>query len=159
MIAPLEIELNHVTIRRSFAVPVERVYRAWTDPKRMAHWFKPNERWLSSEVEMDLRVGGAIQIVMVHSDGDRVVIQGKFLEVVENERLSFSWNSNFEPDGTGDSRVTVEFVSTDIGTNFSLTHDRVVREEEIASFTSGWEGAVVNLASYFANDVDLKEIQ
>jgi len=125
----------------------------------MAHWFKPNERWLSSEVEMDLRVGGAIQIVMVHSDGDRVVIQGKFLEVVENERLSFSWNSNFEPDGTGDSRVTVEFVSTDIGTNFSLTHDRVVREEEIASFTSGWEGAVVNLASYFANDVDLKEIQ
>ena len=79
--------------------------------------------------------------------------------MVENERLSFSWNSNFEPDGTGDSRVTVEFVSTDIGTNFSLTHDRVVREEEIASFTSGWEGAVVNLASYFANDVDLKEIQ
>ena len=39
MIAPLIVELNHVTIRRSFAVPVERVYRAWTDPKRMAHWF------------------------------------------------------------------------------------------------------------------------
>ena len=55
--------------------------------------------------------------------------------------------------------MTVEFVSTDIGTDFSLTHDRVVREEEIASFTSGWEGAVVNLASYFSNDVDLKEIQ
>jgi uncharacterized protein YndB with AHSA1/START domain len=139
MIAPLEIELNHVTIRRSFAVPVERVYRAWTDPKRMAHWFKPNERWLSSEVEMDVRVGGAIQIVMVHSDGDRVVIQGKFLEVVENERLSFSWNSNFEPDGTGDSRVTVEFVSTDIGTNFSSsrTTESCVRKRLPASLRVG----------------------
>ena len=158
MIAPLVVELNHVTIRRSFAVPVDRVYRAWTDPKRMAYWFKPNERWLSTEVDMDLQVGGAIQIVMVHSDGDRVVIQGRFLEVIENVRLSFSWNSNFEPEGTADSRVTVEFAPTDIGTDFSLTHDRVVRPEELASFTGGWEGAMVNLASFFAEDVDLKEI-
>ena len=158
MIAPLIVELNHVTIRRSFAVPVERVYRAWTDPKRMAHWFKPNERWVSTEVEMDLRVGGSIEIVMVHSDGDRVVIRGKFLEVVENARLSFSWNSNFEPEGTADSRVTVEFAPTDIGTDFSLTHDRVARTEELASFTGGWEGAMVNLASFFSDDVDLKEI-
>ena len=158
MIAPLAVELNHVTIRRSFAVPVDRVYRAWTDPKRMAYWFKPNERWLSTEVEMDLRVGGSIEIVMVHLDGDRVVIQGRFLEVIENVRLSFSWNSNFEPEGTADSRVTVEFAPTDIGTDFSLTHDRVVRPEELASFTGGWEGAMVNLASFFAEDVDLKEI-
>ena len=147
-----------MTIRRSFAVPVERVYRAWTDPKRMAHWFKPNERWVSTDVEMDLRVGGPIEIVMVHLDGDRVVIRGKFLEVVENTRLSFSWNSNFEPEGTEDSRVTVEFAPSDFGTDFSLTHDRVARPEELASFTGGWEGAMVNLASFFAEDVDLKEI-
>ena len=84
-----------VTIRRTFDAPRALVWRAWTDPKMMAQWFGP--RMFTTPVcELDVRVGGALRIVMRGPDGSEYPMKGIFTEVVPEERLVFT---NIPTDG------------------------------------------------------------
>ena len=78
-----------VTLTRIYDAPRELVWRAWTDPKQLAQWFGP--RGFSSSVpELDVRVGGALRIVMHGPDGNDYPMKGVFSEVKAPERLTFS---------------------------------------------------------------------
>ena len=99
-----------VTITRVFDVPRELLWRAWTDPKHLAQWFGP--RGFSSSVpELDVRVGGALRIVMRGPDGNDYPMKGVFREVVAPERLKFS-NIAIDKDGNhlleGETTVLLE---------------------------------------------------
>jgi uncharacterized protein YndB with AHSA1/START domain len=73
-------------ISRNFGVPRELVWRAWTEPRRMAQWWGP--RGFTNPVcDLDVRPGGAWRIVMRGEDGTDYPIKGVFREVVAPERL------------------------------------------------------------------------
>ena len=55
----------------------------------LAQWFGPRG-FTSSVPEWDLRVGGALRIVMHGPDGNDYPMKGVFREVVAPERLVFS---------------------------------------------------------------------
>ena len=76
--------------RRLNASPAE-VYQAWTDPDLLVRWFGP-ENVVAQEAEIDPRVDGAYRVVMIENTGERHEVLGRYLEVVENERLVFSWS-------------------------------------------------------------------
>ena len=65
-----------VTIDRTLAFPVERVWRALTDPAALTAWFWP--RRFDPAVEVDLRVGGRYRI-----DGPAVgmAVSGEYVAV------------------------------------------------------------------------------
>ena len=44
MATPQSQPENSLQLRRTFAAPRERVYRAWTDAKEFALWFHPSSR-------------------------------------------------------------------------------------------------------------------
>lgn len=47
------------TLKRTWNVSAERVFKAWSDPLVKAQWFSgPPERWTLLRREMDFRVGG-----------------------------------------------------------------------------------------------------
>jgi len=78
-----------VTLTRIYDAPRELVWRAWTDPKHVAQWFGP-KHFTSSVPQLDLRIGGALRIVMHGPDGNDYPMKGVFKEIVPPERLVFS---------------------------------------------------------------------
>ena len=60
-----------------FDAPRALVWQAWTDPTMLAQWFGPRG-FTSSVPELDLRVGGALRIVMHGPDGNDYPMKGVF---------------------------------------------------------------------------------
>ncbi|HEY1474781.1 MAG TPA: SRPBCC domain-containing protein [Pseudolabrys sp.] len=98
-----------VVITRVFDAPRALVWQAWTDPKMMARWFGPRG-FTASVAELDVRVGGALRIVMHGPDGNDYPMKGVFREVTPRERLVFS-NIAVDKDGRhlleGETSVTL----------------------------------------------------
>ena len=66
-----------LVLRRHIAAPLERVFSGWTDPQLLARWMSPVGH---AEVKVDLRVGGALRVVMV-GGGRRIEHSGEYLEI------------------------------------------------------------------------------
>ena len=52
---------RELVITRIFDAPREIVFKAWTEPERLKHWWGPKE-FTNPVCELDLRPGGAIRI-------------------------------------------------------------------------------------------------
>jgi uncharacterized protein YndB with AHSA1/START domain len=76
------------TLARTLSAPRERVWRAWTEPARMAAWWGP-KGFTNPVCEMDVRPGGRLRILMRAPDGSDHPMSGTFREVVPPERLVF----------------------------------------------------------------------
>lgn len=81
------------TITRVFDAPRELVFKAWTDPGHATCWFGPHGLSTPlSTITMDVRPGGEWRVCMIReADGARYPAGGVYREVVEPERLVFTW--------------------------------------------------------------------
>ena len=75
-------------ITRVFDAPREMVFKAWTEPERLARWWGPKNFTVEAST-MDLRPGGSYHYSMRASNGQ--VMWGKFAyrEIVAPERIVF----------------------------------------------------------------------
>ena len=73
-------------LERVIDVPVELVWKVWTEPEHVKVWFCPKP-WIVSYAAFDVRPGGSSLVVMKSPDGEEFANPGVFLDVVENERL------------------------------------------------------------------------
>jgi uncharacterized protein YndB with AHSA1/START domain len=79
---------QEITIRRVFEAPRELVWKAWTEPERLAEWWGPRgSRTPLDQVTMDVRPGGTFHVTSVSEDGSEMSVAGVYREVVEPERL------------------------------------------------------------------------
>ncbi len=132
--------------RRLNANPAE-VYQAWTDPELLVRWFGP-ENVVAQEAEIDPHVDGAYRVVMLEDNGTRHEVSGRYLEVVENERLVFSWSWVTTPERV--SRVTVTLKPDGDGTILTLLHEKLFDDAAVRGHTHGWTGSMVKLEAFFA---------
>lgn len=137
-----------LVIRRTFTAPVERVYRAWTDPAQMARWYAPNERWHTCEVVADPTPGGRYDVMMRHLDGAEYHMVGGYVEVVPNTRLSFTWTMVGGEMELKDTLVTIDLRPVPGGTELTLTHERQPNLQAVEGTSEGWTGCLDLLASY-----------
>ena len=94
------------TITRVFDARRKVIWRAWTDPDEAARWWHPREvRTPRESVQVDLRVGGNYEYLMIAPDNSEYPTAGEYLEVVEPERLVFTWGS------PGDDREQVPVIT------------------------------------------------
>ena len=91
---------------RSIDIAREKVWRAWTEPALLKHWFTPAP-WRTVEAEVDLRAGGIFRTVMLSPEGQRFPNLGCCLEVVPNEKLVWTnaFGPGFRPLKPGDAEV------------------------------------------------------
>ena len=75
-------------------VPREKIWAAWTTPDKLMPWFCPLP-WKTVACEIDLRAGGRFFTVMQSPEGQKFHNSGCYLELVENERLT--WTNALEP--------------------------------------------------------------
>jgi uncharacterized protein YndB with AHSA1/START domain len=80
---------REIEITRFFDAPRELVYDAFTKPEHMTQWWGPGV-FTNHSCELDVRPGGAWQIVMRSPDGTDFRCQGTYSEVVRPERLVFT---------------------------------------------------------------------
>jgi uncharacterized protein YndB with AHSA1/START domain len=116
---------KEITIVRTYDAPREKVWQAWTDPKRVSQWWAPNG-FTTPTVEIDAKVGGELYIVMLAGEnlgqmsGMKAPMKGVFSEVTPPEKLVFSNNAIDESGNVLLSGVT-SVVFEDVGGKTKMT--------------------------------------
>jgi uncharacterized protein YndB with AHSA1/START domain len=145
-------EGRDLILTRIIDAPREQVFKAWTDPALLTHWFAPLP-WTTPKAETDVCVGGSILIVMRGPDGKDIPIRGVYLDVVNNERLVFTdaYIAAWEPSDKPFMTVTLTF--EDVGGKTKYTarvgHWSVADREahEKMGFHDGWTLCAEQLAA------------
>ncbi|MGY4645797.1 SRPBCC family protein [Cellulomonas sp. URHB0016] len=136
------------TITRVLDAPRAAVWRAWTDPDEMTHWYHPRGLTTPREsVAVDLRPGGEYRYTMVAPDDTAYPTGGVYREVVEPERLVFTWGD------PGDDEAPVATVTLDdLGDRTRMTFrlDGVPGAPGDGSYYDGWVSALEVLAEHVA---------
>lgn len=136
---------NTVVISRRVAATREELFDAWTDPEGMRAWMCPGDI-VSVDVQMDLRVGGSLLIVM-HGPDRNYEHRGEFTIIDRPAKLAFTWiaaATDFRP-----TLVTVEFLEVSQSeTDLVLTHQQFPRMEVAERYRGGWRQIVERLQAY-----------
>jgi len=139
--------LARIVINRVFNAPCALVFRAWTEPQHMLKWWFCKDTECRG-IEADVKVGGALRIHMASAHGDHIVI-GKYLEIVPNKRLHFSWE--WEDYRMPHSTVTVEFEDLGQTTRLTLTHAGLPVRPNVPDHEYGWNTALDNFDQKLAS--------
>jgi uncharacterized protein YndB with AHSA1/START domain len=122
-----------VRFERRYPHPVDRVWRAVTEPAELAHWF-PNT------VEVDLREGGRMHFTF--PGGEMEPMEGAVTELDPPRRFSFTWGDEhlhieLEPDGDGCRLRFTQVLST---------------REQAARDAAGWHVCLDRLSDLLSGD-------
>lgn len=74
---------------RLFAVPRDRLFKAWIDPELLAEWWGPHG-FSNPVCTTDPQPGGVFHIVMRSPDGIDQSIKGQYLKVQEPQQIVFT---------------------------------------------------------------------
>ncbi|HSI53768.1 MAG: SRPBCC domain-containing protein [Ramlibacter sp.] len=138
-----------LVITRRYAVSREKVWRAWTDPQALSHWFGPGDTESVTRAELDVRVGGRYHIAFRTQDGEEHDVSGVYQEVDEPSRLSFTWAWKSTPERV--SHVAIELVAIDSGCELRFRHDRFFDQQARNNHERGWTGTFAKLDRFLQN--------
>ena len=132
-----ESNLWFLNISRVFEHPVEEVFNAWTDTELLLKWFCND-----GSAEFDIVEGGKFHVFIQCESNGIAELKGEYLEIIENEKLVFTWVWQNEPlSHAGETVVTVEFVDLGGSTEVKLLHEGFSSEEFSKSHVEGWNEA------------------
>ena len=146
---------RELVLTRLIDAPREKLYRAWTDATLLKQWFAPLP-WTTPHAELDVRPGGASNIVMRSPEGNDMPCPGVFLEVVPNQRLVFTdaYTSAWQPSQKPFMTVILTFEDEGGKTRYTarVRHWTVADREahEKMGFHQGWGQCADQLAALVA---------
>jgi uncharacterized protein YndB with AHSA1/START domain len=88
---------------------------------------------------------------MNHSDGDKVRMFGKYVEIVPNQRITFTLTWLDLPDPY-ETVVTLNFKPDGDGTELTLVHTARPGDEMLESASQGWGGCLDMLDKYISGE-------
>jgi uncharacterized protein YndB with AHSA1/START domain len=132
-------------MERTFQAPVQAVFDAWTSEEVMRRWFHGQHDWETPEAEVDLRLGGAVRVVMrdpvkdtEHGGG------GYYTEIDPPNRLAFTWTWDDDDDDRR-TLIEVEFEEAEDATTVRFTHSNLRDQESVLNHKEGWTACFDNL--------------
>ncbi|MBR0554666.1 SRPBCC domain-containing protein [Ciceribacter sp. L1K23] len=146
--------LYELRITRVFAAARETVFKAWTDPARMAQWGGPADFTVLGD-QMDVRPGGRHRACLVAPNGDEHWVSGEYLEVSPPERLVFThaWELS-DGQRSPETVVTVELTEKDGGTLMMFHQAFFESPAGRDGHESGWSEAFERLATLLSTGRD-----
>jgi uncharacterized protein YndB with AHSA1/START domain len=133
-----------VRIERTFDAPAEDVFDAWTSPEVMRRWYHAGPDWETPEVEVDLRVGGRVSVVMRKTDGTEVELSGEYIEIDRPRRLAMTCTFSDDPSNT-EQLIELSFSEADGSTTVVLVNSRIPNDERREAQDYGWGLCLDNL--------------
>ncbi|MEV7625793.1 SRPBCC domain-containing protein [Actinoplanes sp. NPDC089786] len=144
-----------LTVDRVIRAPRAAVWRAWTDPDRLARWFLPAPSRLRVE-RLDVRPGGAL-VTSMSDDGVAFVphLDATYLVVDDQVRIVFTnvIDSSWRPADAHPVPMTAEIALADHpdGTDYRVIvrhGDPTARaQHEKLGFADGWGMVTAQLAA------------
>lgn len=137
-----------LNLERTFRAPAEAVFDAWTSEKVMRRWFYGRKAWEAPVAEVDLRVGGAVRVVMRDPEtGTEHGGGGSYTEIERPNRLAFTWSWD---DDDRETLIEIDFEASGEGTAVRFTHSNLRDVESARNHEEGWNTCFDNLEEALA---------
>jgi uncharacterized protein YndB with AHSA1/START domain len=141
------VTAHEIEVVRVLDAPREEVWKAWTEPGRLAAWWGPRGWSTAADaVTIDLRPGGTMRVTSISDeDGSEMTTTGVFREVREPERLAFEESSEDAWHEGAESVVT--FTQREDGRTEMVLRSTIHTTDEMrARAEAGMRGSVDRLA-------------
>jgi uncharacterized protein YndB with AHSA1/START domain len=132
-----------LTVSRTFPAKRELVWQAWSSADHVRHWFSP-ATYTVPQARVDMRVGGAFDVLMRSPGGEENWTKGTFTEVTPHDRLVIEMGVVM-PDGHAlfSARTEVSFSDTPDGTRMDVVQtyvfaDPAMAAPMVAGASEGW---------------------
>ena len=134
------IEKTNITVGVTIHLPVEKVWKLWTDPKHIIHWNNASEDWHTTKAENDLRPGGKFLSRMEAKDGSMGFdFTGKYDKIEQYKLIESTLDD--------DRKVRVSFISKGNETMITEIFE-AEQENTIELQQAGWQSIVDNFKKY-----------
>ena len=140
-----------ITLKRTFNAPINLVWEAWTQSEHIAKWWSP--KGIETKViQHDFEVGGKWKYSMPMPNGQEFIAEGKYLEIVEFEKIISS--ANFKPMTQG-VEIQALFSVNGNKTNFTFnvvhpTEEYKIQQEKMG-IMNGWGSVFDRLGELLKN--------
>lgn len=120
------------TLERTFKSPPAKVFKAFSDPKAKAQWFKPPPDW-DQQHELDFRVGGREISRGGPKGGTHHAMEARYWDIVTNERIICTYDMHLDDRHISVSLQTIELHAEGTGTRLVFT--------EAGAYLDGYDDA------------------
>lgn len=139
---------RELVITRIIDAPRALVFKAWIQPEHVARWWGP-QGFTATYCEMDIRVGGKYRCGMRSPQGTEHRKVGVYREIVEPERIvfTFAWeDANGNPGH--ELLTTVTFAEHGEQTQLTLRQAVFETTEGRDDHVTGWTSCLQRFADY-----------
>jgi uncharacterized protein YndB with AHSA1/START domain len=139
---------RELKITRVFNAPRRLIFKAWTQPEHFARWLGPKD-FTTVACQMNVQLGGIYRACIRSPEGKDHWMQGVYREIVEPERLvfTFAWeDENSQP--RHETLVTVTFAEQDNRTLMTFHQAIFESVESHDAHRSGWSECFDRLEAY-----------
>jgi len=141
-----------VTINRLMDAPIDLMWRVWTEAEHLKAWWGPNV-FTAPVVEVDLRVGGRLHIIMRAPDGLEHAADAVFQEIDPPTRLVWTMDAvSLAGQTLLKTRTTITMRDEGGKTRLIIVSEGhgLVPEavQMLAGMDAGWNQSIDKLANY-----------
>jgi uncharacterized protein YndB with AHSA1/START domain len=131
--------------------PAERIFEALVDPLQRVEWWGSAGRFQTTQMESDLRPGGAWLMGGIGADGKHFTVRGEYRAIERPRLLEFTWLPDWQEDAPL-TLVRFELEEKDGFTTVRLTHSGHTTERSRESHR-GWPQILGGLRTYVEDKV------
>jgi len=141
---------DEIRITRVFDAPRELVWRAWTTPTMLVHWFGC-AAFSTISAEVDLREGGNWRVVLRTPDGEDIPSYGTYTSVKPTNHLAFTHQWEKQPVEVNPAHhrtlVTIDLHEQGPRTRLEFRQTGLASEASRDSHIGGWCDSMDALAT------------
>ncbi|MDQ1734451.1 MAG: hypothetical protein QOH56_702 [Pseudonocardiales bacterium] len=109
-------------IERNYNAAPARVFAAFAEPSEKVRWFGDPDIEKNAAHEIDFRIGGTESLKAdAPSGGPSFTYDARYQDIVDNERIIYSYEMTMDGKRISVSVATIEFIAEGSGTHLILT--------------------------------------
>ena len=142
---------HELVVTRIIDAPRSLVFKAWTQPEHVARWWGP-QGFTTIYCDMDISVGGRYRVGMRSPAGTEHWKRGVYREIVEPERVVFTFAWEDERGEPGHELLTtVTFEESGDKTRLTLRQGVFETRDGRDGHVTGWTSCLERFNAYIAN--------
>lgn len=135
---------NTVKLHRVFSAPVEKVFKAFSDPDAMASWIPPYG-FVCKVHSMDFKVGGTYKMSFTNfTTGSSHSFGGEYVDIIPDEKIKYTDKFD-DPNLPGQMITTIELKKVVCGTEIIATQEGIPDAIPVEMCYLGWQESLDKL--------------
>jgi uncharacterized protein YndB with AHSA1/START domain len=141
---------RELLISRTFAAPRDVVFHCWMDEEHATQWWGPRG-FTATSFYAEAEPGGRWRTCMKSHEYGETCSQGVFREIVENEKLVYTWAWEDDAGKPGhETLITIDFVDEGEQTRMHFRQGPFESAEDRESHDGGWNECFDKLDEHLA---------